>query len=70
MERTESWWQRRWVRVIENVLAHLGAVVLGFVMMAVGLGVTMIMLPVGIVVGVVGAAIFVGGLFAKLGEKT
>jgi hypothetical protein len=31
-----------------------------------GLGVTMIMLPAGIVIGLAGAAIFVGGLFARL----
>jgi hypothetical protein len=34
-----------------------------------GLGVTMIMLPVGIVIGLIGAAIFVGGLFARINDK-
>jgi hypothetical protein len=33
-----------------------------------GLGVTMIMLPIGVVIGLVGAAIFVGGLFARLDD--
>jgi len=30
------------------------------------LGVTMIMLPVGIVVGLLGVALFVGGLFGRI----
>ena len=66
MVYTEAWWQTRWVRFIEGVLGHVAAVVVGFVMMMVGLGlgVTMIMLPVGIVVGLAGCAIFVAGLFA------
>lgn len=52
-------------------LEHAAAVVIGFVMMVVGLGlgVTMIMLPVGIVIGLLGVAIFVGGLFARIDEK-
>jgi hypothetical protein len=55
----------------ESVLGHIAAVIVGFVMMVLGLGlgVTMIMLPVGIVVGLIGAAIFVGGLFAHISEK-
>lgn len=66
----QSVWSYRWVRMIENAAAHIAAVVVGFAMMVVGLGlgVTMIMLPVGIVIGLVGAAIFVGGLFAHPGE--
>lgn len=35
-----------------------------------GLGVTMVLLPFGIVIGLIGAAMFVGGLFARIGEKT
>jgi hypothetical protein len=55
---------------MEGVLGHIAAVILGFVMMVVGLGlgVTMIMLPVGIVIGLAGAAIFVGGLFAHIND--
>lgn len=34
-----------------------------------GLGVTMVLLPVGIVVGLIGVAMVVGGLFARIGEK-
>ena len=63
-----SVWHRPWVLATENFLGHLAAVVIGFVMMVIGLGlgVTMIMLPVGLVVGLLGAAMFVGGLFAHV----
>jgi hypothetical protein len=63
--------RRAWIATIESVLGHIAAVVIGFVMMVVGLGlgVTMIMLPVGIVVGMLGVAIFVAGLFARLDQK-
>jgi hypothetical protein len=49
---------------------HAAFTVLGFVMMIVGLalGVSMIMLPVGIAVGLLGMAIFIGGLFAHIDE--
>jgi hypothetical protein len=64
------WWQRPWIRTTEIFIGHLAAVVAGFIMMVVGLGlgVTMIMLPVGIVIGLAGAAIFVGGLFAHINK--
>ena len=64
-------WQRPWVRNTESVLGHIAAVIVGFIMMVVGLGlgVTMIMLPMGIVIGLLGSAIFVGGLFARIGEN-
>jgi hypothetical protein len=63
MTDTSLW--HRWVLATENVLGHLVAILVGFVMMVIGLGlgVTMIMLPVGLVVGLVGAAIFVTGIF-------
>lgn len=59
-----------WIRTAESVLGHIGAVVLGFILMVVGLalGVTLIMLPAGIVIGLIGAAMFVGGLFARIPE--
>jgi hypothetical protein len=61
---------RPWVRTTESILGHIAATIVGFVMMIVGLGlgVTMIMLPVGIVVGLLGAAILVGGLFARIDD--
>ena len=56
--------------VVGRFLGHALAVVIGFIMMVVGLGlgVTMIMLPVGIPLGLLGVAIFVGGLFARIDE--
>ena len=55
-----------WIRAGEAFLEHAAAVFVGFVMMVVGLamGVTMVMLPLGVVIGLVGVAIFVGGLFS------
>jgi predicted cobalt transporter CbtA len=46
-----------------SVFEHLLAIVIGFILMVVGLGlsVTMIMLPIGLVVGLAGFAMFVGG---------
>jgi ABC-type uncharacterized transport system permease subunit len=59
-----------WLTAVENVLGHVLAVIIGFVMMIVGLalGVTLIMLPVGLAIGLTGVAIFVGGLFAHIGR--
>ena len=66
MTHADTWWHSRWVSGIESVLGHVAAIVIGFVMMVVGLGlgVTLIMLPVGLVVGLLGFAIFLGGFFA------
>ena len=71
MAGADRWWHRPWVKATESVLGHIAAVVIGFVLMVIGLGlgVTMIMLPVGIVVGLLGVAIFVGGLFARINQK-
>ena len=51
--------------LVGSALGHIAAVIIGFVLMVVGLalGVTLIMLPVGLVVGMLGFAMFVGGLF-------
>jgi hypothetical protein len=67
-----SAWHRPWVEATEGVLAHLAAIVIGFAMMVMGLGlgVTMIMLPVGLVIGLTGMALFVGGFFAHLNART
>jgi hypothetical protein len=58
----------RWFKVTEAVFAHVLAIVIGFIMMVVGLGlgVTVIMLPVGVVVGLAGMGLFVAGLFAHI----
>jgi hypothetical protein len=51
-----------------HLLGHVVAVALGFVLMIVGLamGVTMVLLPVGIVIGLLGVAMVVSGLFARI----
>jgi hypothetical protein len=55
--------RRRLIGAFEHVLA----IVIGFVLMVVGLGlgVTMIMLPVGLVIGLVGLALFIGGMCVR-----
>ena len=55
--------RRRLVGALEHVLA----IVVGFVLMVLGLGlgVTMIMLPVGLVLGLIGLALFIGGLCVR-----
>ena len=61
---------RRLLQTGERILAHLAAVALGFFLMVVGLGlgVTMVMLPVGLVVGLLGALVFVWGLLGHLAK--
>jgi hypothetical protein len=55
------------VRTLVGLLEHAAFVLVGFVLMVVGLGlgVTMIMLPVGLVIGLIGFAMFVGGLLVR-----
>jgi hypothetical protein len=62
---------RPWVRTTESMFAHLAALILGFAMMVagLGLGVTMIMLPVGLVVGLLGVGVFLTGLFAPFSPE-
>ena len=54
--------------LVASFFGHVAALITGFVLMVIGLalGVTMIMLPVGIVVGMLGFLLFVGGLFAHI----
>ena len=51
-----------------GLIEHAFFVTAGFVLMVVGLGlsVTMIMLPVGLVVGLLGFAMFVGGMTVRM----
>jgi hypothetical protein len=51
----------------ERILGHSLAVMFGFALMilGVGMGVTMVLLPVGIPVGLFGLLLFVWGLFAR-----
>jgi hypothetical protein len=55
------------LRGVVGFFEHVVAVIVGFVLMVIGLalGVTMVMLPAGLVIGFIGLAIFVGGLFAR-----
>jgi hypothetical protein len=55
-------------RGIVGFVEHTFFVVLGFVLMVLGLGlgVTLIMLPAGLVIGLLGFAMVVGGLFARI----
>ena len=57
---------------IGHFFEHAAAVVIGLLLMIVGLGlgVTMIMLPVGLVIGLLGVAMVIGGLFARIDAKT
>ena len=59
---------RHGTRLVAGLFGHVAALIIGFVFMVVGLalGVTLIMLPVGIVVGMLGFLMFVGGLFAHI----
>ena len=54
----------------EPELGHIAAIIIGVVMMVIGLGlgVTMIMLPAGIVIGLLSVAVFVGGLVARISQ--
>ena len=51
---------------------HVLFVIAGFVLMVLGLGmgVTMVMLPGGLVIGLLGFAMFVGGLFARVSDRS
>ena len=62
---------RRLLEIGGLILGHAAAVAIGFVLMVVGLGlgVTMIMLPVGLVIGLVGVGMFVWGLLGHLDGK-
>jgi hypothetical protein len=57
--------------LLGSAFVHVAAVLVGFVLMIVGLGlgVTIIMLPVGFVVGIIGLLMFVGGLFGRIGAQ-
>ena len=56
------------VALFVGILEHVFFVIAGFVLMVVGLGlsVTMIMLPVGLVLGLLGLAMFIGGMTARM----
>jgi hypothetical protein len=53
-----------------SLLEHTGFVVGGFVLMVIGLalGVTMIMLPLGLPIGLLGFGMFVGGMTVRMNK--
>jgi len=55
--------RRRLIGALEHVLA----IVVGFILMVLGLGlgVTMIMLPVGLVIGLIGLSLFISGMCVR-----
>jgi len=61
---------RRIVDGFVGFFEHAAIVAIGLVLMLVGLalGVTMIMLPAGIVIGLIGVLLLVGGLFTHFSD--
>ena len=59
---------RRFFGDLGRFFEHVAVVIVGFVLMILGLGlsVTMIMLPVGLAIGLFGMGLFVAGLTARL----
>jgi hypothetical protein len=58
--------ERHLVETGERILAHTIAVAVGFLLMIVGMGmgVTMVLLPIGLPLGLAGLLLFVWGLFS------
>ena len=56
--------------VLVAAIEHTFFITAGFLLMVLGLGlsVTMIMLPVGLPVGLLGFAMFVGGMTVRIGQ--
>ena len=57
--------------LIGSFFGHVAALIVGFILMVLGLalGVTMIMMPAGLALGLLGFLIFLGGLFAHIEEE-
>jgi hypothetical protein len=55
---------------VGRTLGRVTAVIIGFVLMVVGLAmtVTIVMLPAGVVVGLLGVGLFLAGLFAHIDQ--
>jgi hypothetical protein len=62
---------RRILSVVGALAEHVFFVVAGFVLMVLGVGlsVTMIMLPIGLALGLLGFAMFVGGLTVRMNRS-
>jgi tellurite resistance protein TehA-like permease len=79
--QTAVWWRRRWIRATETVCARVAIASTGFAIMIFGLwlaapspdvmmpGLTMIVLPIGLFIGSVGAVIFLVALAAHVRRK-
>ncbi len=63
--------RRRIVSFVVGLVEHLFFVIAGFVLMVfgVGLSVTMIMLPLGLALGLLGFAMFIGGLTVRINRS-
>ena len=63
--------QRRFLSFVVGLVEHVFFVIAGFVLMVVGggLSVTMIMLPVGLALGLLGFAMFVGGMTVRMNRS-
>ena len=57
---------------VGRALGRVTAVIIGFVMMIAGLAMTVsiVMLPFGVVVGLLGVGLFLAGLFAHIEQET
>lgn len=55
------------MRTLLSFAEHAAFVVVGLMLMVIGLGlgVTMVLLPVGLVIGLIGVAMFIGGLVVR-----
>ena len=62
---------RHLVQTSERVIGHLAAVVVGLVLMfaGVGMGVTIVLLPLGIPVGLIGLGLFLWGLAVTVRQR-
>jgi hypothetical protein len=62
--------RHRFLGTVGRLFEHAAFVVVGFILMVVGLGlgVTMIMLPAGLVIGFIGLGLVLSGLFARLSD--
>ena len=56
---------------VAGLAEHIAFTLVGFVLMVLGLGlvVTIIMLPVGLAIGLLGLAMFVGGLTVRINRR-
>jgi hypothetical protein len=63
--------RREILSFVVGLVEHVFFVIAGFVLMVVGmaLSVTMIMLPVGLALGLLGFAMFVGGLTVRMNRS-